>query len=84
MYRHLLFYILIVSRGNSFKIDLIPKNGAPPSQRAYSSMTYSNKYNSLVLFGGYNDNSWFSELWEYSLNTETWKLIYPVSTSPSK
>jgi len=45
-------------------------------------MAYDSKSDKLILFGGFNGTSYFSDTWAYDYNTNTWTNMNP-STHPS-
>ncbi|OMJ73406.1 hypothetical protein SteCoe_27918 [Stentor coeruleus] len=57
----------------------IPPEKVPPSPRAFVSLNYYPSINTLLTFGGYSGKDYFSEIWQYNLDTNFWSLLSPGS-----
>jgi hypothetical protein len=55
--------------------------GQGPSRRfGYVSVVHNNKF---VLFGGFDGSRWLNDMFEFDLNTNTWKTIQAIGQLPS-
>jgi Galactose oxidase, central domain/Kelch motif len=79
----MIFLVFLIAQG--IEIYLIPDHGTPPSPRIFCSMSYTENYNSLLVFGGSKNGIKLSDLWKFNLTTEIWIQINELSESaPSK
>jgi hypothetical protein len=62
-------------------ISFIPSSKSPPSPRIESFMDYLPTRNSLIIFGGLNDEVSSNDLWSFSLTTLTWERLLITSKS---
>ena len=76
-----MLYCLFVYACYGIQIDSLPITGIPPSPRYDSSMVYSPSTLSLVLFGGYNDLTYFNEIWLFNISSSSWSSYFPLSLS---
>lgn len=60
-------------------IVYIPPTKAPPQGRANLVLVYNQLNNSLVIFGGYSNISYFNDLWNFNIESMLWDEIYPNS-----
>jgi Galactose oxidase, central domain len=74
----ILLHIFIVK---SLDVNLIPEYGTPPSERYWVSMTYCSDASSIVVFGGTDDENFFSDVWTFNLDESVWAVHYPSTTS---
>jgi hypothetical protein len=70
----------------SFELKSVPSYNNPPQRRQLTSMCYDSISNSLLLYGGFKDaGHFFNEMWIYSIQSKTWRIIVPASyTAPCK
>jgi N-acetylneuraminic acid mutarotase/DNA-binding transcriptional ArsR family regulator len=57
-----------------------------PAPRERPAMTYDNKSDRIILFGGYVQYNpvVYNETWAYDLNTNTWTNMSPLNSPPSR
>lgn len=61
---------------------MIPKTGTPPSIRDTPGLAFNKQSNKLYVYGGRYESP-LEDMWEFDLNTETWREIHHTSsTSP--
>jgi hypothetical protein len=63
-------------------------SGTPPAQRAYATAVYDSANNRLIVFGGQNAKTAFSDVWVLSNangmgGTPTWTQLSPSGTGPT-
>lgn len=71
-------YIFYLS---SLTFQNIQTSTIPPA-RYYHSMCYDTYQNKVYLFGGVYQGIPYNDLWEFDINSLTWKKITPVNTPP--
>jgi N-acetylneuraminic acid mutarotase len=74
----MLFLLIHLSAAVTTKF--IPSTKSPPSQRFYSFLDYLPSRSSLILFGGSDGPNYFNDLFEFSLETSSWKQVVPLSS----
>lgn len=79
----LLLYTLVISKlAKGVSVSKIPKTGTPPSARDLPGFAIDEDSNKLYIYGGRNESP-LDDMWEFDLNTESWREIYSTSsTSP--
>jgi len=56
-------------------------DGAAPSKRAYAGMALAERRRRVYLFGGF-DPKFLNDMWEYTLDKNTWRQIEPKGPVP--
>ena len=66
-------------------VQLIPEEGTPPSPRIYSSLAYSELYNSLIVVGGGDQSTYLYDIWVYDISENYWTNVEILpSLTPGK
>ena len=58
----MIFFFLLFIKSQSDTIQIIPKTGTSPAARAGSTMSYSSMINSVIIFGGSDDSSFYNDV----------------------
>ena len=74
----ILYYMITVVYS---QIEMIPETGAPPMMRKSNSMTSSVLLNSIIIFGGADNQNYFNDLWLFNLTNYQWSKQYILSTA---
>ncbi|OMJ70696.1 hypothetical protein SteCoe_31256 [Stentor coeruleus] len=76
MWKMLILSLLV---GGEVVISYLPYFKTPPCPRLYSVMEYLPSSDSLLIFGGALGTTFFSDIWEFSLSSQTWSEFIPTS-----
>jgi hypothetical protein len=55
-----------------------------PPPRTFSAMTYDEKSDRFILFGGGGENSGLGDTWAYDMSADTWTNMKPTTSPPSR
>ena len=65
----------------ALELSMIPQTGTPPESRYYSKAVKSG--DSLLMFGGDNDEFLLNDMWKFNLTSKTWsQMIYTGTEIP--
>jgi hypothetical protein len=62
--------------------ELVIPSGERPQPRYFSALTHDSERNVLILFGGTSSRGCQSDLWEFSIQDNSWKLVTPTGAMP--
>ena len=68
------FYFLLFL-GHSIEVQYIPQTLTPPEKKAQACISYDEKANTLVTFGGLNGLTSFNSIHIFNLSSNQWKII---------
>ena len=75
-------FVFILAEALLYNVTTIPATMTPPPARLYLTSSYSHSLNSLIVFGGsISAESYYNDLWLFSLDVFEWAHISPISTS---
>src|SRR5574343_1537957 len=82
IYKVILAFVWLIecSASSTISPKYIPVFRSPPSARAEPILSYSSQTNQLVLFGGYSYDGFENDICTFSLKSNHWVSIFPMST----
>ena len=75
----MIFFFLLFIKSQSDTIQIIPKTGTSPAARGGSTMVYSSMLQSIVIFGGCDNNVSYNDVWAFSFVTFQWKMLIQMT-----
>ena len=79
MHLLLVFLFLMSMSFSQVTFTLIPTTGIPPPGRYDNIFIYSDALNSIIIFGGTNNQNYFNDLWLLNLDYFQWSKQYVSS-----